>query len=170
MLFYCVYRWCLDFQNLQQLRFLQITIFLTSLSLYICPLLSKIFSLISILPLLLLLTSSFNLLRPLPTPLTSPLRSSIKKRECHFFEYISLASIANDWQWYFLFKWTAQKDLFSSSKSCVAAITSAKAEKKVEPGNVLYKRGGSVAEHLRSLRSDDPLSKGICIFYSLIYI
>ena len=40
-----------------------------------------------------------------------------------------------------------------------AAITSAKAEKKVEPGNVLSKRGGSVAAHLRSLR-DDPLNKG----------
>ena len=35
----------------------------------------------------------------------------------------------------------AQKDLFSSSKSCITAITSAKA-KKFEPGNVLSKRGG----------------------------
>ena len=35
-----------------------------------------------------------------------------------------------------------------------------KAEKKVEPGNVLSKRRGSVAAHLRSLRTDDPLNKG----------
>ena len=33
-------------------------------------------------------------------------------------------------------------------------------KKKIEPGNVLSKRRGSVAARLRSLRSDDPLSKG----------
>ena len=54
-----------------------------------------------------------------------------------------------------------QKDIFPSSKSLIAAITSTKAEKKVEPGNVFSKRrGGSVAAHLRRLRSDDPLNKG----------
>ena len=33
-------------------------------------------------------------------------------------------------------------------------------EKKIEPRNVLSKRWGSVAERLRSLRTDDPSSKG----------
>ena len=33
-------------------------------------------------------------------------------------------------------------------------------KKEVEPGNVLSKRGGSVAAHLRSLQLDDPHSKG----------
>ena len=33
-------------------------------------------------------------------------------------------------------------------------------KKKVEPGNVLSKRRGSVAAPLRSLRTDDPLNKG----------
>ena len=33
-------------------------------------------------------------------------------------------------------------------------------KKKVEPGNVLSKRRGSVAAHLRSLRTNDPLNKG----------
>ena len=35
-----------------------------------------------------------------------------------------------------------------------------KAEKEIEPWNVLSKRGGSVAAHLRSLRADDPSNKG----------
>ena len=50
--------------------------------------------------------------------------------------------------------------IFSSSKPCIATVTAPKTEKKIEPGNVLSKRGGSVAAHLRSLRSVDPLSKG----------
>ena len=41
-----------------------------------------------------------------------------------------------------------------------AAAAAPKTEKKVEPGNVLSKRGGSVAAHLRSLRADNPSSKG----------
>ena len=40
------------------------------------------------------------------------------------------------------------------------AAAAPKAEKEIGPGNVLSKRGGTVAAHLRSLRSDDPLSKG----------
>ena len=32
-------------------------------------------------------------------------------------------------------------------------------EKETKPGNVLSKRRGSVAAHLRSLRADDPVSK-----------
>ena len=35
-----------------------------------------------------------------------------------------------------------------------------KAEKRIEPGNVLSKRRGSVAAHLRSLRLDNSLSEG----------
>ena len=35
-----------------------------------------------------------------------------------------------------------------------------KIKKKIEPGNVLSKRWGSVAARLQSLRSDDPSSKG----------
>ena len=49
---------------------------------------------------------------------------------------------------------------FPSSKSLTAAITSTKAEKEVEPGNVLSTRGGSVAARLRSLGTNDPLNKG----------
>ena len=39
------------------------------------------------------------------------------------------------------------------------AAAAPKAEDKIEPGNVLSKRKGSVAARLRSLRSDDPLNK-----------
>ena len=52
------------------------------------------------------------------------------------------------------------EDLPPITESLTAAITSAKAEKKVEPGNVLSKRGGSVAARLRILRTDNPLNEG----------
>ena len=42
----------------------------------------------------------------------------------------------------------------------IAAVAAPKTEEKIEPGNVLSKRGGSVAARLRSLRSDNPLNKG----------
>ena len=50
--------------------------------------------------------------------------------------------------------------IFSSSKPCIATVTAPKTKEKIKPGNVLSKRGGSVAARLRSLRSADPLSKG----------
>ena len=56
-------------------------------------------------------------------------------------------------------RWTPE-DLRPITESITAAITSAKAEKIVEPGNVLSKRSGSVAARLQSLRTDDPLNKG----------
>ena len=49
------------------------------------------------------------------------------------------------------------RKIFFANNSHPAAA--AKAEKEIEPGNVLSKSGGSVAAHLRSLRSDDPLNK-----------
>ena len=39
-------------------------------------------------------------------------------------------------------------------------VAAPKSEKEIQPGNVLSKRKGSVAAHLQSLRSDNPLSKG----------
>ena len=53
-----------------------------------------------------------------------------------------------------------QKNIFSSTNSFPAAVTAQENEKKIEPGNVLSKRRGSVAARLRSLRSDNPSSKG----------
>ena len=50
--------------------------------------------------------------------------------------------------------------IYFFSKPCIATVTAPKTEEKIEPENVLSNRGGSVAAHLRSLRSDDPLRKG----------
>ena len=50
--------------------------------------------------------------------------------------------------------------LFSSTNSFPIAVTAQEKEKKIEPGNVLSKSWANVAARLRSLRSDDPSSKG----------
>ena len=62
---------------------------------------------------------------------------------------------------------SSDDDLGSCSKESICCVeplyypaASKSTEKKVEPGNVLSKRRGSVAAYLRSLRADDPLNKG----------
>ena len=47
-----------------------------------------------------------------------------------------------------------------ASSPCFTPAASKSTEKEDKPGNVLSQRRGSVAAHLRSLRADDPNSKG----------
>ena len=62
------------------------------------------------------------------------------------------------WQHVLLWWWTSENIIFAFN-SCPTATTS-KAEKEIDPGNVLSRKRGSDAARLRSLRTDYPLGKG----------
>ena len=55
---------------------------------------------------------------------------------------------------------TSPGEYIFAINSYPATAIAPKAEEEIEPLNILSKRRGIVAARLRSLRSDDPLSKG----------
>ena len=71
-----------------------------------------------------------------------------------------LGDVLHDNRWkHVLLRWWSPENIFFAINSHPIAAAP-KAEKKIEPGNVLSKKKRSVAAHLRSLPTENPLSKG----------